>query len=69
MIMLTRLNGLPVTVNIDLVETVEATPDTVITFATGKKLLVAEDIATVIERAVEYKRKIHQFSNQMIKDD
>lgn len=69
MITLTRLNGSPIIVNIDLIETVEPTPDTIITFATGKKLLIAEDVDTVIQRTVEYKRKIHYFADYQIKEE
>lgn len=42
MIELTRLNGSTFMMNSDLIETVEATPDTVITLMNGHKYLVKE---------------------------
>ena len=40
MIALTRLNGHPVMVNSDLIESLEETPDTVETLTSGNKLIV-----------------------------
>lgn len=37
MIDITRMNGKPFTLNSDLIETVEESPDTVVTLTTGKK--------------------------------
>jgi flagellar protein FlbD len=59
MIPLTRPDGSSLLVNPDRIETVEETPDTVITLADGKKLLVREAAATVAERFIGYKRAIH----------
>ena len=42
MIEVTKLNGTKTLVNQDLMETVETTPDTVITLTTGKKIIVKE---------------------------
>ena len=42
MIDVTKMNGGSITVNADLIETVEETPDTIITLATGKKIIVKE---------------------------
>ncbi len=42
MIEVTRLNESKVLVNAELIESVEETPDTVISFVTGKKLIVKE---------------------------
>ncbi|MCI5937653.1 MAG: flagellar FlbD family protein [Eubacterium sp.] len=42
MIDVTKLNGQIICVNADLIETVEETPDTVITLTTGKKIIVKE---------------------------
>ena len=40
MIDVTKMNGMEITVNSDLIEILEETPDTVITFSTGKKIIV-----------------------------
>lgn len=44
-------------VNADLIEMIEATPDTMVTLTTGKKILVRESVEEVIERVIAYKRK------------
>ena len=56
MIKLTKFNHTQVVVNADLVEMLEATPDTVVTLLTGKKLLVLEPVDEVIERMIAYRR-------------
>ncbi len=59
MILVHRLNGTEITINSDLVEIIEATPDTTITFTTGKILNVQESIDEIKERIIEYKRKLY----------
>ena len=59
MIILTKLNNQQFTLNTDLVETVEQTPDTVITMTTGNKYVVKETPDEIIELVVKYKRRIH----------
>ena len=61
MIKVTRLNGEPIYLNSALIEFIEATPDTMITLTTGKKVIVKENIDDVIERIVEYNSKIGQY--------
>jgi len=46
-------------VNPDLIETLEATPDTVVTLTNGNKLLVRDSMDEVREKIVEFKRLIH----------
>ena len=55
MIKLTRLNGEGFVVNGDLIEIVDANPDTVITLITEHKFVVKEKIDEVIETVIEYK--------------
>jgi flagellar protein FlbD len=59
MIALTRLNGQPIMVNCDLIESVETTPDTVITLVSGNKLIVRDTMETIQDRIIEFKRKIY----------
>ncbi len=56
MIALQRLNGQEFILNSDLIETLEATPDTVIRLTSGKTLLVKNSIADVIKKSVKYKQ-------------
>ena len=65
MIKVTRLNGSNFVLNCELIETVEATPDTVITTINGKKLVVAETVEEIIEKVIEYKGKILSYSQKI----
>ena len=58
MINLKRLNNTDIVINCELIETIEATPDTVITFTNGHKLVVRQTVDEVIDKIIEYKRKI-----------
>lgn len=58
MIKLTRLTGAAFVLNSDLILTMEATPDTVLTLTTEQKLLVRENLDEVIARIIAYKRQI-----------
>jgi flagellar protein FlbD len=58
MIRLTRINRLPMVLNSDLIEHVEATPDTVIALTTGQKLVVLESSEEVIQKVIEFRRLI-----------
>lgn len=59
MIDVTRLNGKTLTINCDLIEIIEETPDTVITFSTGTKIVVRENSEEIKDRIVAYKRRIY----------
>jgi flagellar protein FlbD len=58
MIRLTRLNRVPIVLNSDLIEHIDVTPDTVITLTTGQILRVRETAEEVVERIVEFRRRI-----------
>jgi len=58
MIKLTRLNDTEFVLNCELVETVESTPDTVISTINGKKLVVKESVEEVVEKVIKYKGNI-----------
>jgi len=59
MISLIRLNGQPLMVNCDLIESIEATPDTVVTLTSGNKLIVRDSMEQLQAKIVEFKRKIY----------
>jgi flagellar protein FlbD len=58
MIHLTRINRVPLVLNADLIEHIEATPDTVISLTNGQKLVVLEGADEVIERVIQFRRRI-----------
>jgi flagellar protein FlbD len=59
MIALNRLNNHPIMVNADLIETLESTPDTVVTLTSGNKLIVRDTPAEIQAKIIDYKRQIH----------
>ena len=58
MIPITRLNGKKMFLNALLIETVEETPDTMITTTNGKKITVLEKSEEVVELVRQYLRDI-----------
>jgi flagellar protein FlbD len=58
MIHVTRLNHTPVVLNSDLIEQVEATPDTVIGLTSGQKIMVLESIEEIIDRIRLFRQSI-----------
>lgn len=58
MIELTKLNGSKVLVNPDLMELVEETPDTVIAFTTGRKIIVKESRQEIKNLVILYRKGI-----------
>lgn len=59
MIALTRLNGHPLMLNCDLIESLEETPDTVVTLVSGNKLVVRDKMRDVQQKIIDFKRKIY----------
>ncbi len=60
MIRLTRLNHVPLVLNSDLIEHIEATPDTVISLTNGQKIMVLESSEEVVGRVIAFRRSIHE---------
>ena len=59
MIKLTRLDGEQFVLNADLIRYVERRPDTFITLTSGERLVVAESMDEVVDRAVRYQQQKH----------
>ncbi len=59
MIRLTKLNNVSFVINCELIETIESTPDTVITLNNGKKYVITETIDEVVEKVVQYKNRVY----------
>ncbi len=59
MIVLHKLNGDEFVLNSNHIETVEERPDTVITLSNEKKYLVTESAQDIMEKVIEYKRKVY----------
>jgi flagellar protein FlbD len=63
-IQLSRLNGVTFYLNAEMIQAVEATPDTVITLTSHDKMVVKEPVDLVIERMIDYQRQIRQWSGR-----
>ena len=58
MITLTRLSGTQFVLNSDLIERVDATPDTVVTLTDGTKYVVSEPLSEVVDRVRVFRSEI-----------
>ena len=64
MILVTRLNGTKLYINAELIQSIEPTPDTVITLTTNTKIVVEDPPEKLVEEIIEYHR--HVRSNRVI---
>ncbi len=60
LIELSRLNGKKFFLNCELIKTIEATPDTVITLTSGEKLMVKESVQAVVDQSTHYLKRLRQ---------
>ncbi len=58
MIELTKLDETKILVNEDYIQTVEETPDTVLTFENGKKLIVKESRMDIKNLVIGFRRAV-----------
>lgn len=61
MVKVTRLDGVEFVLNGELIEHIEATPDSVITLTNGKKWVVLETVDEVVRRVVQYRRSLRPY--------
>jgi flagellar protein FlbD len=61
MVKVTRLDGMDFVLNAELIEHIEATPDSVITLTTGKKWVVLEPVDEIVRRVVQYRRSLRPY--------
>lgn len=69
MIVLRRLGGQLIALNPDLIERVEATPDTVVTLIDEKKFLIEEDLDDVLRLITDYRAYVIARSRDIAVDD
>ena len=58
MIRITKFDGSLVLLNPELIQTIEATPDTVITLTNGNQLVVKNSVEELVAAFMDYKRSI-----------
>lgn len=66
MIKLTRLTGEEFVVNAEMIQYVEAKPDTIITLSTKERIIVREPVDEVVRRVIEYGRALRTFPPERI---
>ena len=59
MIKVTRLNDSVLMINVEMIQSLQATPDTVITFTNHDCLMVKEPVEEISQRIVEYQRSVN----------
>jgi len=64
LIILHRLNKSEIILNSNLIELIESTPDTLITLNNDRKYIVLEPATEVVEKIVEYQRRIRQLPKE-----
>lgn len=64
MIEVSRLDGKQYFVNPHQIEAIEKNPDTTLIMLSGKRLIVKEDSSSIIDRIIEYRRRIGGFKNE-----
>lgn len=65
MITLTRIDGQPIIVNADEIETVESQHDSTISLRSGKKIIVQETSQRIVDLVIEYRRECHLPINEL----
>lgn len=60
MIHLTRINHAPMVLNSELIEHIETTPDTVVSLTNGQKFVVLETADDIIDKIVEFRRRLYR---------
>lgn len=58
MIKLTGMNGKELFLNENQIEKIEEIPETVITLINGDKYIVEQDVDEVIDKIIQFKRKV-----------
>ena len=59
MIKVTRLNDSTLIVNVDMIQSLQAIPETVITFTNNDKIMVKEPLEELSQRIVDYQRTVN----------
>jgi len=60
MIELSRINGEIIFINVDLIEIVEETPNTVIKLTNGNKYIVRESGEEIINKIITFKQRVQK---------
>ena len=59
MIEITRLDNSRMVVNVEKIQSLQSTPDTVITFTNNVKMIVREPLEEISEKILKYRRSVN----------
>ncbi len=59
MLRLTKINDAIILLNPDNIDHIEAAPDSIITFSSGKTMMIKESLDEIQEKFMTYKARIH----------
>ncbi len=65
MVLVHKLKGEPLFLNADLIESIEATPDTVVTLADGRRIMLSDSPEDVVDRIRTYRASILVAAEQL----
>ena len=69
MIKVTRLNNSELWVNAEMIEFIEATPDTIVSLTDHTKIVVKESPQAIVDAVVAYRRRIYNQRPQIIESE
>ena len=69
MIQVKRLDGQDMILNAELIFSIQKTPDTLISFTTGERLMVQEEMTEVMEKVMLYRRTINAALPHLLEND
>ena len=59
MIHVSRLDGKDFVINCELIQSIEETPDTVLTLLNGEKFVILEAADEIVSRVIAYRRQVY----------
>lgn len=59
MIEVTKLNGDNYFINAETIDFIEELPDTTLTLASGKKVVVKDSVKDIVDKVIQYKQTIY----------
>ena len=59
MIAVTKLDNSTIMVNVEMIQSLQSAPDTVITFTNQEHLIVKEPVEEISKRIIEYRKSVH----------
>lgn len=68
MISITRLNGTTLWVSSDQIEFIEATPDSIISMVSGKRVIARETPEDLVTKIVEFRRRVFDKPPELLVD-